>query len=210
MNNFQLSLRSFVIGQQRVALFVPDAAAVKNAYEKGFVSFPYWSKVWPAAIALSEFIEEHSHYMQNKTVMELGAGLGLPSLLAARYAHHVVCTDHSEEAVKTLAKSAAHLNLRNFESAVVDWQRLPANLRTDVLLLSDINYEPESFATLKNIVNAFLDQDSVVLLSTPQRLMAKAFVAPFSGAIVQSKEYAVKEGTGKTNVSVLVLKKKRN
>lgn len=48
--------------------------------------FPYWSKCWPSAIALSNFIAKNQALIQDKQVLELATGLGLPSLVAARFA----------------------------------------------------------------------------------------------------------------------------
>src|SRR5688572_33367426 len=50
--------------------------------------FPYTtlfrSQVWPSAIALSEFIVSNQQLVHNKNILELGAGLGLPSLVASK------------------------------------------------------------------------------------------------------------------------------
>ena len=65
------------------------------------IAFPYWSKVWPSAEALALFILQHPEYIAGKMVVELGAGLGLPSLVAAQMAASVLCTDYEPEAVAT-------------------------------------------------------------------------------------------------------------
>jgi len=193
-----------------MSLFVPDAAVVKQAYEEHKISFPYWSKIWPAAAALSEFIEHHPQYVANKRVVEIGAGLGLPSLVAASSASHVLCTDFSEEAISIVAKSALHHRLKNFETAVVDWKNLPQNIRTDVLLLSDVNYEPGAFAALKKTMNRFLDNGTIVLLSTPQRLMAKPFIEHVLHNCVQKEEHTVEQFGDSIAITVMVLKKKES
>ncbi len=123
--DFPLRLRSYRIGEEDIHLFVPDAQTVKEAYHQSKIAFPYWSKVWPAAIALSEFIVQQPHLVQNKIVLEAGAGLGLPSLVAARFASNVLCTDASAEAVQIAAQSAAHHRLQNFSSVVLNWNCLP-------------------------------------------------------------------------------------
>lgn len=173
---FPLHLQSFVVNNQSVSLYVPEQAAAKAAYNNGAIAFPYWSKVWPAAIALSEFITRHAHLLQNKKVLEIGAGLGLPSIVAARYAASVLCTDGAVEAVATAQQSADHHHLQNFSTAVLDWQCLPDDVQADVLLLSDVNYEPSAFALLLNMIEHFLQAGTLIIISTPQRLMAKPFI----------------------------------
>lgn len=179
-----------------VQLFVPNPHAVEEAYRRGEISFPYWSKIWPAAIAMSEYLMLHPELLTNKTVLELGAGLGLPSLVASRYASSVICTDHAPEAIDFARLSAEKNGLTNFHAAVLDWNDLPEEIQPDVVLLSDINYEPEAFAALKKLVQRFLAKGSTILLTTPQRLMAKPIIEqllPFS--IHQQEIQTLIEGT---------------
>jgi predicted nicotinamide N-methyase len=200
---FPLKLQTVLLQEQSIEIFVPDADAVKKAYDDGDIAFPYWSKLWLAAIGLSEFILLHPHYLQDKTVLELGAGLGLPSMVAARYAAHVLCTDAIEEATRIAAQAAAQNNLKNVSVSVMDWHYLPEGLSADVLLLSDINYEPLAFEPLLKMIERFLAKATTILLSTPQRLMAKDFVALLEPYCKTKEERVVNEVT----ITVMVLKK---
>src|SRR5690349_17663578 len=88
----------------RLKLCVPDAGYVQRLYRgqkhnNPKTPFPYWTQVWPAALAMAEFIVYHPAYVQNKKVLELAAGLGLPSLVAARWADEVFCSDYLPDAV---------------------------------------------------------------------------------------------------------------
>lgn len=186
---------------------MPDAVAVKAAFQNGLISDPYWSQVWPAAKALAGFLVHHPDYAKAKSVVEFGAGLGLPSLVAARCATNVLCTDYVPDAVAIARQSAAHLHLQNFRAEVLDWQQLPSSLAADVLLLSDVNYEPVAFAALQSIIAAFLQKGTTVLLSTPQRLMAKEFVLPLLKHCVQQEEVTVWHQEDNVNITVMVLEK---
>ena len=42
---------------------------------------PYFGILWPAAEALSIYLNEHPALIKNKSVLELGCGLGYPSLV---------------------------------------------------------------------------------------------------------------------------------
>lgn len=206
--NFPLCLQSFQVGQGAVSLFVPDEQAVKEAYLQNEIAFPYWSKVWPAALALSEALLQQPQWVQNKTVLELGAGLGLPSIVSARFAGQVLCTDAEAQAVAIAALSAKHHGLQNMRTEVMDWNALPADIETDVVLLSDVNYSPEGFGLLQKMIAAFLRKESLILLATPQRLMAKEFVRPLLEVCKQTQTFLPVDDKGnRTPVTVLVLKK---
>ena len=69
-------------------IYIPDPAQLKSTYEKLLTQniqhpFPFWAKIWPAAIALGKFLIENPSWIQNKQVLEMGAGIGLPSFTIA-------------------------------------------------------------------------------------------------------------------------------
>ena len=204
---FPLCLQEVQLQQLNISLFVPDKKAVKEAFENGLIAAPYWSQVWPAAKALAQFIITNPDYTKAKRVVELGAGLGLPSLAASRNATSVVCTDFVPEAVQIVKQSAAHLGLKNFATEIVDWHHLPHDLQADVLLLSDVNYEPTIFTSLQNLAISFLTKGTTILLSTPQRLMAKEFILFLLNYCKQQAEIVVGHDGDDVLISVLVLQK---
>lgn len=189
-----------------IDLFVPDAQEVQHNYfqqkqvQTG-VPFPHWTKLWPAALAMSDFIHGHPELVKDKKVLELAAGLGLPSFITARYATTVCCSDYLEEAVTAMSKSVQHLQLNNVTCQLLDWNRLPDDLTTDVLLLSDINYDPEQFEKLFEVLQRFLQRGTLIILTTPQRLMAKPFIQKLLPFCQQQYEMAVDD----TSVSLLIL-----
>ncbi len=75
-----------------------------------------------------------------------------------------------------MQQSIQENKLENIDAMLIDWNHMPNDLSVDVLLLSDINYEPQTFETLFNVVISFLEKGTTILLSTPQRLMAKPFI----------------------------------
>jgi predicted nicotinamide N-methyase len=212
MKNFPATLQSFQFGEYRLQAYVPDAAALQQWYtlekeKNGTTPFPYWAKVWPASLALCRFIAEQPHYIQNKNVLELAAGLGLPSLLSSQFATEVICSDYINDAVETMQASIEHNKLLNVHSHLLDWNHLPADLKTDVLLLSDINYDPEVFDLLFQLIEQFITAGTTILLATPQRIMAKPFIEQLMKYCLLQNEIEVNEKEMKTICSVLVLKK---
>jgi predicted nicotinamide N-methyase len=193
-----------------VQLFVPDPQAVQALYylqkaQDATTPSPHWTRLWPASIAMADFVRKNHHYIQNKKVLELAAGLGLPSLVAARYAQHVFCSDYLPEAVAVIEKSIRHNFLTNMDCCILNWHHLPANLNTDVLLLSDINYDPDEFEQLFTVLMSFLQKNTLIILSTPQRLMAKPFIERLLPWCRLREEVAIDQEQAITPVSILVL-----
>ena len=200
-----LQLNKFFIQGRCIELFVPDAEQMQAAYKTGSIAFPYWSKVWPAAVALSEFILRHPQYTQSKKVLELAAGLGLPSIVAAFNASAVISSDYLPEPVDCIRRSALHNGLKNLTASLLNWHLLPEDLQADVVLLSDINYDPGAFEVQHQVVNHFLQKGATLLLSTPQRLMAKEFIAPLLPLSSVQEEILVGQEGREVLITVLVL-----
>ncbi|CAN5790894.1 hypothetical protein BH10BAC2_BH10BAC2_47250 [soil metagenome] len=212
---YQLQLQHFIFNEVAIDMFVPDAAHVQQWYLQqqtldAAAIFPYWSKVWTAANAMALFITAHPHCIKNKKVLELACGLALPSLIAAKYASHVCCSDYVQDAVEVVMQSVKYNAFRHVACAVLDWEKLPPEIAADVILLSDINYEPEKFDALYKMLSVFLNKGSTIILSTPQRLMAKPFIERLLSFVIQQENIDVQENdsTTITPATVFVLSRK--
>lgn len=208
---FPASAQQFTFGASSLSVWVPDPALVLKTYSNAkaapaFTSFPFWSQIWPAAMGLCGFLSAHPHYLREKQVLELAAGLGLPSLLAARWAKKVVCSDLSPEAMEYARRSANLNGLSNFKACTLDWNSLPANLAPNVVLLSDINYAPEVFDTLFHVIWDLLRKGCTIILSTPQRLMAKPFVSRLLPWCIHQENETVEHAGNTTDISIYVLR----
>ncbi len=197
------------LGDKMVSIYVPVEQTIQEAYRRGEILFPYWSRVWPSALALSRFLVAHPQYTNRKKVLELAAGLGLPSLVAAGNAHKVVCSDNAPDAIPFIQRSAAENGLKNLFVQLLDWNDVPPGLVTDVLLLSDVNYDPVLFATQQKIILSFLQKGTTVILSTPQRLVAKEFVEWLLLYCVLQEEVVV-EFEGRDVVVVVMVMEGKN
>jgi predicted nicotinamide N-methyase len=141
-------------------------------------------------------------------VLELGAGIGLPSLLMASEAKTIQVSDYDSEAVELLRKNIAHLQLQNVQALQMDWNDLPENIDPEVIILSDVNYDPTQFETLTKLIEKFIHQGCTIILSTPQRIMASPFVLELASYIVAEYLELVDENGVTKEISILVLSKK--
>lgn len=202
----KLERRDFKWLDKQLSFYAPEQGHVRQLYlQDQSLPFPYWARLWPSATAMARFLVEHPHLVQNKKVLELAAGLGLPSLIAAGYAREVCCSDYLPEPLQVVAQSASHNGLKNIHCEMLDWHYLPATLDADILLLSDVNYDPAVFETLYNVLQRFLNTGTIIILSTPQRLMAKGFIESLLPYCNSKTDITVADGEGTANISVFVL-----
>lgn len=205
------TIHSFIFHQQQLEAFVPDAEWIQQDYHQRKTAgsdppFPYWAKVWPAAKALCEFMASQPEMLKDQSVLELAAGIGLPSLLAARFAKSIISSDYMEGAVDIIQRSIIHNGFTNVQAYMLDWNTLPENIHADVLLLSDINYDPSSFNVLYNVLQRFLQQGSTILLSTPQRIAGRAFMQKLLPCCCQQQEIAILHNDEIVYITIWVLK----
>ena len=208
----QYSVQLTQIGAEK-AIYIPAYDAVKIIYTDLLAldpatPFPYWAKVWPSAIALLDVLKAHPHLIQNKHVLEIAAGIGLPSLMMADIAKSIQISDYDKEAVALLQKNIEYLQLQNAEALRLDWNALPETIHPEVVILSDVNYDPTQFETLTKLIEKFIHQGSTVILSTPQRIMASTFVLALSIFIIADYLELVDENGVTKEISILVLSKK--
>ena len=194
------------------AIYIPDYEKVKEIYTSLLNSdpntpFPFWAKLWPSSIALLDVLKAHPHLIQNKHVLEIGAGIGLPSLMMAGVTRLIQISDYDLEAVALLQKNIEHLELQNAEAFQLDWNAIPENIQPDVVLLSDVNYDPTQFDLLICLIEKFMRQGSSIILSTPQRIMASPFVQNLESYIQARYEALVDENGISKEISILVLSK---
>jgi predicted nicotinamide N-methyase len=194
------------------AIYIPDNEQVKHIYASLLkldptTPFPFWAKLWPSSIALLDLLKSHPHLIENKHVLEIAAGIGLPSLMMADITKSIQISDYEKEAVALLQKNIEHLQLQNAQALQIDWNNVPENLHPEVILLSDVNYDPTQFDPLINLIVKFIHQGSTVILSTPQRIMASPFVQKLEAYIINRHDTLVDENGIHKEISILVLSK---
>jgi predicted nicotinamide N-methyase len=134
---------------------------------------PYWSVLWRSGVALARELDGAP--LRGERVVELGCGLALPSIVAARAGASVLATDEEPEAL-ALAERNGSQNGVPLATAVADWSEPGELLRRgpfDVVLAADVLYERQSVARLLALLPRLAPE---VWLADPGRPAAAAFL----------------------------------
>jgi predicted nicotinamide N-methyase len=136
---------------------------------------PYWAELWPSALALARVVAARS--LGGARVLELGCGLGIPSIVAALGGARVLATDWSPDAAELLQENARR-NGAVLETAVQAWDDpvLPALGLWELVLASDVLYERRNVGLLLGLLPQLVDERGEVLLADPGRPPAAAFL----------------------------------
>jgi len=114
---------------------------------------PYWAERWPSGIALAEHVSTR-HDLRGRRVLEIGCGLGLPSLVAARLGADVVAADWSPDAIALLERNASRNGLR-VTAVPADWRDTEAIVSLgpfDLVVAADVLYEERNAAPILTLL----------------------------------------------------------
>ena len=163
--------------------------------------------LWPAAIALAHEIATRPDEFRGRTVLELGAGTGLPGIAAASLGASVVQTDRSELAVYVCRMNGERNRVAGIVCRLADWTEWVDGTRYDWIVGSDILYADHHHAHLRRIFEGNLAPGGRVLLSDPYRPPSVAFLEELEGAGWRSSHsrWRIGEGTEARAVAVFEL-----
>ena len=166
----------FELAGRRVAILRPPSADElidEDSFDEDEF-LPYWAELWASGIALADVVP--SLGVDGKRVVELGAGLGLPSLAAALCGADVLATDWAQDAVALLRANAKRNSIR-LHAKRVRWDEPEALLRRvpwDVVLCADVLYEQRNATQLLELLPKLGGQ---IVLADPGRPFSNDFLA---------------------------------
>jgi predicted nicotinamide N-methyase len=131
-------------------------------------AIPYYATLWPSAQALAEVLWEQRDRLPGQRVLELGCGLGLPSLVAARLGAHVLATDFHPDAAPWCQANAA-ANGVSVAFHLCDWNTPPDWEPFDLVIGSDLVYERRHIPALATCVERLCARNGTALLADPGR-----------------------------------------
>lgn len=165
---------------------------------------PYWAELWPSAIALARYLSHED--LASKRAIELGCGVGLPTVVALARGAEVLATDHYEAALDfTLHNARTNLG-RELETALIDWHVPDAQHlgSFDLVLAADVLYEHRNAPALADLAPRLLAPGGEALFADPRRKDAPLFLEMMEtrGFENTTKEMMVEQGGREVRVLV--------
>ncbi|HYX33787.1 MAG TPA: methyltransferase domain-containing protein [Oligoflexus sp.] len=153
---------------------------------KGLPEPPLFGSLWPAAEGLASYLVQKRWPLRGQRVLEIGCGLGLPSLLCARMGAQVETMDHHPGVASLLARNCQRNRLKTLTFHLTSFQNAKTQLGTyDLILGSDILYEPDLYAQLEDFIQRHAGQRCHVIIADPGRYA----VARFGSDLKQKYHY---------------------
>ncbi len=177
-------VQRFDVSSEELVLALPrDWEQLRHEEGGAGRPIPYWARPWPSGLALAGSLVDEP-VAADARVLELGCGLGAPSVVAARSGAAVLATDGAADAVAFAAHALA-LNEVVADVAVVDWAAHGEALVDlgpfDVVLAADVLYTRANVETALRLWPRLLADDGVLRLADPQRAGTRDFLAAARG-----------------------------
>lgn len=183
-----------------------------KAIQNPLKDLPLWAKIWPASFILGRFLRRFD--TRDKSLLELGAGMGVCSLIAARYGFSkILITDLIREALYFARANILHNNLDDIiDVKQVDVKNSFLNQKFDFIVASELLYLDDLHkALIKFLENHLAPQGKALFCTDFSRIKPKFQKLASKNFIIQEGKIGVKsmeDGQEKRNLySILVLEK---
>jgi predicted nicotinamide N-methyase len=150
---------------------------------------PYWAHLWSGALVLARAVPRGSRH-----VLELGCGLGLPGLVAARRGAQVTFVDRIPAALAFVRASAAATGVP-VTTIAADVTAPALAPRFDLVLAAELLYDRSAFAPLAAALARHIAPGGRALLTDAGRTDTRDFYAALSaiGLAWAATEHVVRE-----------------
>ncbi len=176
---YDLTETSYTFGAESFSfLSVLDSYALLDRIsQEDFIKdeqMPYWAEIWPSSISLSSFIADELT-VEGLRVVEIGAGVGMVSVVAARNGASVLATDYSLEALR-FARYNSLKNRVTLDTEKLDWRQVQCREQFDLLFAADVLYERVNLLPVVTAIDKLLKPGGISYIADPRRRMAEQFL----------------------------------
>lgn len=194
-----------------------DGLLRKRAIHDPLRDLPLWAKIWPASFVLGRFLRKFEP--EGKTLLELGAGMGICGMIASRYGFSkVVCTDLAGDAMDFARANVLRNNLGHvMETRQLDITRPGRDPRFpegfDIIAASELLYLDDLHRPLLKFIDRHLARNGKAFFCSDlsrakprfQKIAAQTFHATEGKVGVKS---VGEEGEERRIYSILILERK--
>ena len=154
------------------------APFIENIFDENrrFTDFPLWIKIWEASLVLTDYLLD-GELKSPKSILEIGAGMGVTGLFLAAFGHSVLFTDTEDDSLELLRLNAAHNKLENVKIQKLNWGHSDLNTQFDIICGTEVIYKETSIQPLIRLCRKNLKPGGTLYLAHDrQRVNVEKFI----------------------------------
>jgi predicted nicotinamide N-methyase len=162
--------------------------------------FPLWAKIWQASWVLAGYLTEMP-VAPEKKILEIGAGVGLVSIVAACSGHRITMTELNSDALQFARANALVNGCADLSIQKLDWNRPQLRDRFDYIVASEISYRKEDLQPLLGLFKKYLKPGGEVILAGEMRRLSKDFYKELETLFdIRVQKKILRSGSEKINI----------
>jgi predicted nicotinamide N-methyase len=194
---YQVAFEKLTVGKYELDILqIADMAAhieelAEGADRETNLELPFWARIWPSSILLSYYLQRMDP-AQGATMLEIGAGIGVCGLFAARHGFRVTISDINKDALLFARINVIKNCLQDrVQVRRVDFTQAALPRKYHYIIGSEVLYIEDTYRPLVKFLLDSLDSGpgAEIILAKSYNLKAKKFFA------LADREFVVKSQT---------------
>jgi predicted nicotinamide N-methyase len=209
-NRYPAKTAEIVVAGRQFQMLVPRDLDMFINPQDMLDDFPLWAKLWKASWVLADFLGQ-MEVNPDEQLLEIGAGLGLVSIVGCACGHRMTMTEYNPHALQ-FARANAQLNHCSQLPVVrLDWNRPNLAGAFDTILASEVMYRSKDFAPLMKLFQTYLAAAGEIILASEMRKTSAAFYKYFQSSFdITAQKKVLRSENEKTMVTLFRLRPKPN
>lgn len=171
-------------------------------------NFPLWAKLWEASAVLATYLAGRPA-QKEETMLEIGCGLGLVGIAAARTGHRITMTEIVPDALNFARANALVNGCPELPIHRLDWHAPDLEGRFDCIVGSETVYRSEDIDGLNALFDRYLNPGGTVFLAESVRRTGVEFWDRMRRRFhVQAQRHTIRSADGQHSVLLFRLQQK--
>ena len=152
------------INGQALKLFTPASIDRFINPDDMMDNFPLWAKIWEASGVLASYLAGMPPDPM-KTMLEIGCGLGMVGIAAAKAGHRITMTELNPDALNFARANALANDCPQIVIERLDWNAPQLDGRFDTIVGSETVYKTEDIDGLEAMFDRYLNPGGIIILA---------------------------------------------
>ncbi|WP_319408936.1 methyltransferase [uncultured Desulfosarcina sp.] len=152
------------INGQTLRLFTPASIDRFINPDDVMDNFPLWAKIWDASAVLASYLVSPPPNPM-KTMLEIGCGLGMVGIAAAKAGHRITMTELNPDALNFARANAMANGCPEVAIERLDWNAPELEERFDMIVGSETVYKTENIDGLDALFDRYLNPGGTIILA---------------------------------------------